>query len=204
MNVKQGDKMKNVNKQAGFSLVELMVVVAIIGVLASVAIPSFNKFQRRARAVEGKTALSSLYESQKSFLAEWEDYSSSMAAIGYTFEGNPRTEVDTGEAAGATGAVRYVAEATVASAATLGGGFGVLSATCGNAIYMPGCQNPPTNPPLAWGGAIAGTAFVPGVGGNPGTFIAAAATNVGGSLDEVWSIDQVKTLVQIGDGINSP
>lgn len=197
--------MKNIKRQAGFSLVELMVVVAIIGVLASVAIPSFNKFQRRARAVEGKTALSSLYESQKSFLAEWEDYSSSMAAIGYTFEGTPRTEVDTGDNTGAAGAPRYVAEAVAASAATLGGGFGLLSATCGNAIYMPGCVAPgASTTPVSWGGAIAGSAFALGAApGVPGTFVAGAATNVGSNQDEIWTMTEQKVLVQTQDGINA-
>jgi type IV pilus assembly protein PilA len=49
----------------GFTLIELMIVVAIIGVLASIAIPSFVRFQARARQAEVSTNLKSLYTSMR-------------------------------------------------------------------------------------------------------------------------------------------
>lgn len=81
----KGGKMKAVRMlktEKGFSLIELMIVVAIIGILATVAIPNFQRFQAKARQSEGKGYLASLYSAEKAFHAEWNTYTSSMPGIG--------------------------------------------------------------------------------------------------------------------------
>ena len=67
----------------GFSLVELMIVVAIIGVLTAIAIPNFQQFQARSRQTEAKSALTSIYTANKAFHAKWESYATLFEPIGY-------------------------------------------------------------------------------------------------------------------------
>jgi len=75
------------NSKSGFSLVELMVVVAIIGILATIAVPNFQKFQARARQSSAKTELTGVYTAQKGFSAEYAIYHSHLPLIGYVPEG---------------------------------------------------------------------------------------------------------------------
>ncbi len=61
-------------KLLGFSLLELMVVVAILGVLATVAVPRFNIFRARSRQAEAKSSLGVIFTLQESFAIDHERY----------------------------------------------------------------------------------------------------------------------------------
>ena len=77
----------------GFSLVELMIVVAIIGVLTAIAIPNFQAFQRRSRQSEAKSALTALYTAEQTFHSSWEVYTGSLVPAGWTPSGQFRYQV---------------------------------------------------------------------------------------------------------------
>ena len=59
--------MKN---KKGFTLIELMIVVAIIGILAAIAIPDFLKFQAKAKQSEAKQNLGAIFTTQISYFGE--------------------------------------------------------------------------------------------------------------------------------------
>ena len=64
-------------RKGGFTLIELMIVVAIIGILAAIAIPNFLRFQLKAKSSEGKTNLAAIRTAEESYFAEYGVYVSS-------------------------------------------------------------------------------------------------------------------------------
>lgn len=75
--------LKSLKRQDGFTLVELMVVVAIIGLLSAVAIPNFQKYQAKAKTAEAKLQLSAIYTAEVSFFSDFSIYHHCLAYMGY-------------------------------------------------------------------------------------------------------------------------
>lgn len=95
----------------GFTLIEVMIVVIIIGVLAAIALPAYQEYVRQSRRTDGQAALMALQLAQEKFRANNTTYASSTAAVGVTStstEGHYQIAVVTGSAT----AVGYRASAT--------------------------------------------------------------------------------------------
>ncbi len=188
--------MKNstlLKSQSGFSLIELMIVVAIIGILAAIAVPNFQRFQAKARQSEARSALSGIYTAEKAFQAEWNQYFEDFRNIGYRPEGLFRYEHGfTG--GGPNSPVNYTGAGTGANAAAVN--FSTLAGTwCTAAPTAPtnGCQV--IRAPVAPGapvGALTAT-----------TFTAQANGDIDGDAGlDTWTVDNNKTFTNTVVDIN--
>ncbi|WP_409029384.1 type IV pilin protein [Gracilimonas sediminicola] len=100
--------------EEGFSLTELLIVLAIIGILVMIAVPLYQNVTTRAKTTEAKTQLSFLHTLQKTYRLEHDTYSDDFASLGFEQEslitegGRARYEIEITEA----GPNRYTATAT--------------------------------------------------------------------------------------------
>lgn len=62
----------------GFTLIELMITVAVIGILASVALPSYNAYVRRGHRADAEAQLMNIANRQQQYLVDRRAYSSSI------------------------------------------------------------------------------------------------------------------------------
>ena len=88
----------------GFTLIELMIVVAIIGILAAIAIPNFLRFQAKSKQSEAKTNLGGIFTAEVSYFGE-HNFFGNFAQIAWAPTGTTRYSYTsgpyTGTAAGA-------------------------------------------------------------------------------------------------------
>ena len=66
------------NKNSGFNIIELVVVVVIIGILSALAIPQYNKTVERSRQTEALTNLAAIRGAQLRHYLEYSNYSDSF------------------------------------------------------------------------------------------------------------------------------
>ncbi|WDP88648.1 MAG: prepilin-type N-terminal cleavage/methylation domain-containing protein [Desulfobacter sp.] len=77
---------KVLTNKKGFTLIELMIVVAIIGILAAIAIPNFLAYQCKAKQSEAKSSLGDIRKTQEAYYAENDAYAA-LGTVGWGLKG---------------------------------------------------------------------------------------------------------------------
>lgn len=84
-------KRKKKNGEKGFTLIELMIVVAILGILAAIAIPNFLRFQAKSKQSEAKTNLGAIGTTAEAWRSENDTYViSAIGDLGWAPQGTVR------------------------------------------------------------------------------------------------------------------
>jgi type IV pilus assembly protein PilA len=79
----------------GFTLIELMIVVAIIGILAAIAIPNFLRFQAKSKQSEAKTNLGGIFTAETSYFSENNNYAN-LGTVSWAPVGKAKYRYTTG------------------------------------------------------------------------------------------------------------
>ncbi|MDQ8019631.1 MAG: pilin [Bordetella sp.] len=149
------------NVQKGFTLIELMIVVAIIGILAAVALPAYQDYTIRAKVTEGLTLASSAKQLVAENAANSKPYDSGFTPIGTT---NATKNVSAMTIANATGQI------TITYTGAAGNGTLVLRPYTGTPAAPTALPNSttagytPPNDNIKWACGAAGAA-APAVAG---------------------------------------
>ncbi len=75
------------SRAAGFTLIELMIVVTIVAILAAIAVPSYNSSIRKSRRTEAKTALADLAAREERYFATQNLYAGDPVSLKYVAAG---------------------------------------------------------------------------------------------------------------------
>lgn len=174
----------------GFTVLELLTAVAVIGTLASLSIASYHQNQRKSLQAEAKIAISAMYSLEKSFYSEYSAYAPALNAISFAPEGYKRYYVT-------TICPNFAGAAWTGSVTGYSGDFSVYWYDRVNypASFTANAFNPASN----CSGADCATLYPTN---DPQSFRAQAKGQLCATCyRDAWQIDQLKNIQNCSDGL---
>ncbi|MFC7408053.1 type IV pilin protein [Hydrogenophaga atypica] len=106
--------------QGGFTLIEVMITVVIVGILSAVALPAYTSYIQKSRRTEARTVLMDAASKQEQYILNFRTYTTSMTALGYA--ANPAlSETGLYSVAAAAGACGSIARCYTLTATAVAG-----------------------------------------------------------------------------------
>ncbi len=194
------ERMFTKKKNAGFTLVELMVVVAIVGILAAIALPQYNKFTNAAKQSEAQNNLGAARLAEVAFKTKnvtYNEYTMCLNVAGFSPENYNTTYANrhTGRyaigfnpVAGSINVTTYVASKQQGYSAC------DVSAGTNGKTYFQGSQSSTTAQDLTSNSANGGAFHIVN-----STFTIGAEGTL--SSSDVWTMDSTGALNNVSSGI---
>jgi len=111
--------MKTASKyRRGFTLIEVLITIAIVGILAAIALPAYDRYVRQTNRTSAKSAVEKMRGLQEAYYSNNKGYSNNLTDLGYA--SNPATIDKTGEeVAAGSGSAKYQVSINTLSAGTM-------------------------------------------------------------------------------------
>ncbi|HUB88580.1 MAG TPA: type IV pilin protein [Dyella sp.] len=104
--------------QGGFTLIELMIVVAIVAILAAIAIPQYRKYVQQSNRSTAKSALLDLSRREETYYSTNNTYTLNLLSLGYSSSNIANNQIQVPNSSNPTYVVSFSAPATSGSSAS--------------------------------------------------------------------------------------